>query len=73
MTKTMTARKEGYYYVGGMLRDELIAAIDALGWEGEDAARVAKIKSALQLAAPQRTGYLVRRARLGHPKLYGKS
>ena len=58
MTKIMTASKEGYYYVGGMLRDELIDAIDALGWEGEDAARAAKIKSALQLAAPQRTGYL---------------
>jgi hypothetical protein len=51
-------RKEGYYYVGGMLRDELISAIDSLGWEGEDAARAAKIKAALQIAAPHRTGYL---------------
>lgn len=54
----MTARKEGYCYVGGMLRDELIKAIDDLGWEGEDATRAAKIKSALQVAAPQRQGYL---------------
>jgi len=47
------ALKEGYYYVGGMLRDELIKEIDALGWEGEDAPRAAKIKRVLQLAAPQ--------------------
>lgn len=53
-----TKRKEGYYYVGGMLRDELLKEIDALGWEGEDKVRAAKIKTALQLAAPQRTGYL---------------
>lgn len=52
------ARKEGYYYVGDTLRDELIIAIDALGWEGEDKGRAAKIKSALQIAAPHRKGYL---------------
>lgn len=50
--------KDGYYYVGDMLRDELISSIDALGWEGEDAARAAKIKSALQIATPHRGGYL---------------
>lgn len=53
-----TKRKEGYYYVGAMLRDELIAAIDALDWEDEDKERAAKIKSALQIAAPHRGGYL---------------
>jgi hypothetical protein len=52
-------KKEGYYHVGDMLRDELIAAIDALGWEGEDKDRAAKVKSALQLAAPHRGGYLL--------------
>lgn len=51
-------KRDGYYYVGDMLRDELIKAIDSLGWEGEDKERAAKIKSALQLAAPQRKGYL---------------
>jgi hypothetical protein len=51
-------KKEGYYYVGGMLRDELIEGIDALGWEGEDAKRAAKIKVALQIATPRRSGYL---------------
>jgi hypothetical protein len=49
----------GYYQVGGMLRDELLSAIDALGWEGDDAPRAAKIKTALQLAAPHRKGYLL--------------
>jgi len=53
----MTVR-EGYYYVGAYLRDELISAIDALVWEGEDKERAAKIKAALQLAAPHRGGYL---------------
>ena len=52
-----TRRKEGYLHVGDMLRDELIKAIDALGWE-EDKDRAAKIKSALQIAAPHRKGYL---------------
>jgi hypothetical protein len=56
--KTTRKSKEGYCYVGDMLRDELISAIDALGWEGEDAPRAAKVKSALQLAAPHRGGYL---------------
>jgi hypothetical protein len=52
-------KKDGYYHVGDMLHDELIKAIDALVWEGEDEiARAAKIKSALQLAAPHRKGYL---------------
>ena len=54
----MAAREEGYYSVGAMLRDELITAIDALGWEGDDKDRAAKIKSALQIAAPHRGGYL---------------
>jgi hypothetical protein len=54
----MSKVKDGYYHVGDMLRDELIKSIDALGWEGEDATRAAKIKSALQLAAPHRGGYL---------------
>jgi len=56
--------KEGYY-VGDMLRDELINEIDALGWEGGDdvdgvpfADRAKKVKTALQLAAPHRKGYL---------------
>lgn len=53
------ADKDGYYYVGDMLRDELVEAIDALGWEGADASRANKIKTALQLAAPHRKGYLV--------------
>jgi len=50
--------KEDYYYVGNMLRDALIESIDALGWEGEDKARAAKIKVSLQNAAPHRGGYL---------------
>ena len=53
----MPTRKEDYYYVGAMLRDELIKAIDALDWD-KDKPQAAKIKSALQLAAPQRKGYL---------------
>lgn len=57
-TVAATKRKEGYYYVGDVLRDELLRAIDGLGWEGEDVPRAAKIKSALQLAAPHRKGYL---------------
>jgi hypothetical protein len=54
----VSKKKDGYYYVGDMLRDELVDAIDALGWEGEDEARAARIKSSLQLAAPHRKGYL---------------
>lgn len=54
----MTTRKEGYYYVGAELRDELIESIDSLGWEGEDEERAERIKSSLQRAAPHRTGYL---------------
>ena len=46
------SKKEGYVHVGAMLRDELISDIDALGWEGEDKDRAAKIKAVLQLAAP---------------------
>lgn len=52
------ANKEGYYYVGDMLRDELISSIDSLGWEGEEKDRAAKIKSSLQRGAPHRKGYL---------------
>ncbi len=57
-------KEEGHYYVGDMLRDELIEEIDSLGWEGTDvdgvpfADRAKKVKSALQLAAPHRGGYL---------------
>lgn len=51
-------RKVEHYYVGGMLHDELVDAIDALGWEGEDKPRAAKVKAALQIAAPHRGGYL---------------
>ena len=50
--------KDDYYYVGGMLRDELILAIDSLDWGETTKAQAAKIKAALQSAAPHRKGYL---------------
>lgn len=55
----MPTKKGSYVRVGGMLRDELIDGIDALGWEGEDADRAAKVKSSLQIATPHRGGYLI--------------
>ena len=58
----MGARKEGYYYVGRELRDELIEDINAIDWEGASKAQAEKVKASLQIAAPQppqRTGYLV--------------
>ena len=55
----MGARKEGYYYVGRELRDELIEDINAINWEGASKAQAEKVKASLQIAAPQRTGYLV--------------
>jgi hypothetical protein len=59
--KVKSRRKEedeDYLYIGRDLRDELISAIAALSWD-EEKARTDKIKSALQLAAPYRKGYLV--------------
>lgn len=58
MNRARKTAKEAYYYVGGMLRDELVSSIDSLKWEGEDKERAAKIKSSLQRAAPHRKGYL---------------
>lgn len=54
MNRARKTAKEAYYYVGGMLRDELVSSIDSLKWEGEDKERAAKIKSSLQRAAPHR-------------------
>lgn len=53
------ARESDFTRVGGMLRDELITAIDALGWEGEDKPRAEKIKRALERATPHRGSYLI--------------
>jgi hypothetical protein len=52
------AAKKGYYYVGDILRDELVSSIDSLRWEGDDKERAAKIKASLRAAAPHRKGYL---------------
>lgn len=46
-----------YLRVGSYLRNDLIAEIDALDW-AEDKDRAAKIRQALQLAAPHRKGFL---------------
>ena len=54
----MSKRKEDYVRVGSSLRDSLIEQIDALDWD-KDQAQADKIKSALQLAAPHRGGYLL--------------
>lgn len=50
--------KVGRERVGAFLRDDLIKEIDALGWEGEDKARAAKIRQSLQTAVPHRGGFL---------------
>ena len=56
----MATRKnqEDYIRVGAELRDSLIEDIAALDWEDRQA-QADKIKSALQLAAPYRGGYLL--------------
>lgn len=51
--------KEEYVYVGRELRDELIEDIDAIAWDGDRKVQAAKIKTALQIATPHRTGYLI--------------
>jgi hypothetical protein len=56
---TKTKRKEEYVYVGRELRDELIEDIASIDWDGDRKAQAEKIKSALQIATPQRTGYLI--------------
>jgi hypothetical protein len=56
---TRVARESDFTRVGGMLRDELITAIAALGWEGEDKPRAEKIKRALERATPHRGSYLI--------------
>ena len=48
-----------YVHVGDVLRDALIDDIDSIAWEDDDVARAAKVKAALQLAAPRRGGYLL--------------
>ncbi len=53
-----TKRKEGYIYVGDVLRDALVEDIIAYDWEDRQA-RAVKIKTALQQAAPHRGGYLL--------------
>ncbi|HSX23399.1 MAG TPA: hypothetical protein VLE97_11550 [Gaiellaceae bacterium] len=51
-------KKDTGYYVGAELRDDLVREIDALGWEGDDARRAAKIRQSLAEASPHRSGYL---------------
>ena len=56
----MVTRKnqEDYIRVGAELRDSLIEDISALDWDDRQT-QADKIKSALQLAAPHRSGYLL--------------
>lgn len=52
--------KPPYIRIGGLLREPLIEAVDAIGWEGdEEIARAAKIRAALAASAPYRGGYLL--------------
>lgn len=56
----MPARKrEGYVHVGDVLRDALVADIDAIAWDEDMLSRASKVKAALQAAAPDRGGYLL--------------
>ena len=54
-----TKRKEGYIHVGDVLRDALVEDIEAIAWDADRRAQADKVKSALQLAAPHRGGYLL--------------
>jgi hypothetical protein len=55
----MSATEDEFLYIGDVLRDALVSDISVISWEGVQKERAAKVKSALQLAAPHRGGFLV--------------